>query len=59
VTDSSKHLDEKLVPLIVRYFHAEKGVMVKVLELVNFYGEISDLLFLYVLEDKGKVVPCA
>jgi hypothetical protein len=26
--DSSNHLNEKLVPLIVRYFHAEKGVMV-------------------------------
>jgi hypothetical protein len=33
--DSSNHHDEKLMSLIVRYFHIEKGVMVKVLELVN------------------------
>jgi hypothetical protein len=48
--DSSNHLYKKLVPLIVRYFHAEKGVMVKVLELVNLGGETSDLLLSYMLE---------
>jgi hypothetical protein len=37
--DSSNHLDEKIVPLIVRYFHTEKDVMVKGLELVNLGGE--------------------
>jgi hypothetical protein len=47
--DTSNHLDKKLVPLIVRYFHAEKGVMVKVLEL-NFGSETSDLLLSYVTE---------
>jgi hypothetical protein len=33
----------------VRYYHAEKGVKVKVLELVNLGGETSELLFSYVL----------
>jgi hypothetical protein len=47
LTALSNHLDEKLVPPIARYFHAEKGVMVKVLELVNFGGETSDLLLAY------------
>jgi hypothetical protein len=48
--ESSNHLDKKLVPLIVRYFHAEKDVMVKVLELINLGGETSGLLLSYVLE---------
>jgi hypothetical protein len=38
------------VPLIVRHFHAEKGVMVKELEPVNLGDETSDLLHSYVLE---------
>jgi hypothetical protein len=46
--DSSNHLDKKLVPLVVRYYHAEKCV--KVLELVNLGGETSELLFYYVLQ---------
>jgi hypothetical protein len=50
LTDSSDHLDEKLAPLIVRYFHTEKGVMVEVLELVNLGSETSDLLLSYVLK---------
>jgi hypothetical protein len=48
--DSSNHLDEKLVSLIFRYFHAEKVVMVKVLEIVNLGDETSYLLLFYVLE---------
>jgi hypothetical protein len=48
--DSSNHLDKKLVPLAMRYYHAEKGVKVMVLELVNLGGETSELLFSYVLE---------
>jgi hypothetical protein len=48
IIDSSNHLDKKLVPLVVRYYHAEKGV--KVLELVNLGGETSELLFSYVLK---------
>jgi hypothetical protein len=44
--DSSNHLEEKLVPLIVRYFHARKVVMVRMLELVNLGDETSDLLLL-------------
>jgi hypothetical protein len=48
--DSPNHLDEKLVPLIDRYFHAEKCVVVKVLELVNLGGETSALLLSHVLE---------
>jgi hypothetical protein len=43
------------VPQIVRYFHAEKGVMVKVLELVNLGSETSDLLLSYVLEVLQKL----
>lgn len=38
------------MPLVVRYYHAAKGVKVKVLELVNLGGETSELLFSYVLE---------
>jgi hypothetical protein len=53
--DSSNHLDKKLVRLIVRYFHAEKCVIVKVLELVNLGGETSDLLLSYVLEVLQKL----
>jgi transcription initiation factor IIE alpha subunit len=53
--DSSNHLDETLVPLIVRYFHTEKGVMVEVLELVNFGGETSDLLLSCVSEMLQKL----
>jgi hypothetical protein len=55
LTDSCNHLDEKLVTLAVRYFHAEKGVMVKVLELVNLGVETSDLLLSYVLEVLQKL----
>jgi hypothetical protein len=39
----------------VRYYHAEKGVKVKVLELVNLGGETSELLFSYVLEVLQKL----
>jgi hypothetical protein len=46
---------KKLVLLIVRYFHAEKGVMVRVLELVNLGGENTDLLLSYVLEVLQKL----
>jgi hypothetical protein len=53
--DSSNHLDKKLVSMIVRYFHAEEGVMVKVLELVNLGGETSDMLLSYVLEVLQKL----
>jgi hypothetical protein len=42
--DSSNHVDKKLVPLIVKYFHAERGMMFTVLELVYLGGETSDLL---------------
>jgi hypothetical protein len=41
LVDSSNHLAEKLVPLVVRYLHAEKGVIVKMLELVNLDGETN------------------
>jgi hypothetical protein len=50
--DSSNHLEKKLVTLVVRYYHAEKGV---VLELVNLGGETSELLFSYVLEVLQKL----
>jgi hypothetical protein len=53
--DSSNHLAEKLVPLIVKYFHAVKGVMVKVLVLVNLGGETSDLLLSSVSEVLQKL----
>jgi hypothetical protein len=43
------------VPLVVRYYHAEKGVKMKVLELVNLGGETSELLFSYVLEVLQKL----
>jgi hypothetical protein len=39
----------------VRYYHAEKGVKVKVLELVHLGGETSELLFSYVLEVLQKL----
>jgi hypothetical protein len=48
--DSSNHLDEKLVPLIVRHFHAEKVVMVRMLDLVTLGGGTSYLLLCYVVE---------
>jgi hypothetical protein len=51
--ESSNHLHKKLVPLVVRYYHAEKGV--KVLELVNLGGETSELLFSYMLEVLQKL----
>jgi hypothetical protein len=38
------------VPLIVRYFHTEKVMTGKVLELVNLDGETADLLLAYVVE---------
>jgi hypothetical protein len=53
--DSSTQQDEQLVPLIVRYFHAEKVVNVMVPELVNLGGETSDLLPSYVLEVLQKL----
>jgi uncharacterized UPF0160 family protein len=46
--DSSNHLDKKLKPLVVRYYHAEKSV-------VNLGGETSELLFSYVLEVLQKL----
>jgi hypothetical protein len=48
-------MHENLFPLIVRYFYAEKCVMVKVLELVNLGGETSDLLLSYLLEVLQKL----
>jgi hypothetical protein len=44
--DSSNQLNEKLVPLIIRYFHTEKVMMVMLLELVNLSDETSDLLLM-------------
>jgi hypothetical protein len=43
------------VPQTVRHFNAEEGVMVQVLELVNFGGVTSDLLLPYVLEVLQKL----
>jgi hypothetical protein len=43
------------MPLIVRYFHAEKSVVVKVLELFNLGSETSDLPLSYVLEVLQKL----
>jgi hypothetical protein len=37
------------------YFHAQKGVMVSMLELVNTGGETSDLLLSYALEVLKKL----
>jgi hypothetical protein len=45
LNDSSNHLDKNLMPLVVRYYHAEKSV-VKVLGLVNLGGETSELVLL-------------
>jgi hypothetical protein len=42
------------VPLIIRHFHAEKGVTVKVLELVSSGCETPDLLLSFVLEALEK-----
>jgi hypothetical protein len=53
--DSPNHMEEKLVPLIFRYFQLEKVVMVKELELVNLVGETSSLLLSYVLEVLQKL----
>jgi len=40
----------KLVTLLIRLYHSVKCIMVKTLELVTLYGEMSDLLTFYVLE---------
>jgi hypothetical protein len=55
VIDSSKHLDMKLVPLVIRYYLPEKGVKVNELELLNLGGETSELLFSYMLEVLQKL----
>jgi hypothetical protein len=47
--DSSNHGAQKLVPIVVRYFHERSGVNVKVLELDTLPGETSDQLNDYVL----------
>jgi hypothetical protein len=39
-----------------RYFHAEKDVTVKTLELVNLGGETSHLLLPYVLQVLQKIL---
>jgi len=43
-------LNLKLVTLLIRHYHSVKCIMVKTLELVSLYGEMSDLLTFYVLE---------
>lgn len=47
--DSSNHGAQKLVPIVVRYFHLHSGINVKVLELETLPGETSDQLNDYVL----------
>lgn len=49
MVDSSNHAAQKLVPIVVRYFHENSGVNVKVLELETLPGETSDQLNDYVL----------
>lgn len=48
MVDSSNHGPEKLVPIVIRYFHIDSGINVKVLELETLPGETSDRLNDYV-----------
>lgn len=48
MVDSSNHGAQKLVPIVVRYFHETRGVNVKVLELETLSGETSNQLGEYV-----------
>lgn len=48
MVDSSNHGAQKLVPIVVRYFHETRGVNVKVLELETLSGETSNQLSEYV-----------
>lgn len=48
--DSSSHTDLKLVPVMVRFYHPGKGIVVRLLEMVNFGVESSEHLTSYVLE---------
>ena len=45
--DASNHGDIKMVPVLVRYFGADFGVKVKVLELSNLKGETAELVSQY------------
>ena len=42
--DASNHGDIKMLPVLVRYFNADAGIQVKVLELSNVKGESSELI---------------
>lgn len=50
MVDSSSHANFKLVPLMVRFYHPDKGIVVRVLEIVNFGTENAEQLTSYVLE---------
>lgn len=42
MTDSSNYLNLRLVPLLIRCYHTEEGVIVKAFNLVSLGGETSD-----------------
>ena len=43
-TDASNHKDTKIFPTLVRYFHCEKGVRVKILDIVDLPGETAEII---------------
>lgn len=46
-SDASNHKDQKLFPILVRFFDKKTGVNVKIIELASLPGETSDLIFNY------------
>ena len=55
-SDASNHKDLKLFPILVRYFNANTGVNVKILQFVSLPGETSELIsesIFKILEEHG------
>jgi len=48
--DTSNYKNLKVVPILIRYFNPKTGVEIKILEIKNLKGEISDILINYIIK---------
>ena len=44
ITDTSNHKSTKMVPIMIRFFHSKKGVLVRLLEVLSVPNETSNVM---------------
>lgn len=44
LSDTSNHNETKLYPILVIYYHVNKGIQVKILNLESIEGEIAEII---------------